>query len=200
VKLFSCSPSPQCISEYLLILSSTFWYPSHVGSMKVSQQRFGDPNGFWASSWWTHHPTSTKTIWRSPIAQRYIVDQVWLRRVTVWTILTKMSFFSTCIANFVLDVAWWIVLIAFNYFPLQVLFLSSLETFVWPEVPLWFQNRNFRVCLTCLGKLQFCVPFCSSQNIFFWQGFFVSWRGSAGLLSWLSTLRHNVPCWSICST
>jgi hypothetical protein len=44
--------------------------------------------------------------------------------------------------------------------------------------------------------LQFCVPFCSSESIFSWQGFFISWRVFGGHLAWLSTLKHNVPCWS----
>ena len=35
-----------------------------------------------------------------------------------------------------------------------------------PEL-LDFSIRNFRVCLTYLDRSQFCVLFCSSQNIFF---------------------------------
>jgi len=155
VKLFLGLPSPQCISEYLLILSRTFWYPSYIGTTEVSQQRFGDPNGSWASSWWHHHPISTNITWVPPKTCMNIVDQVWLKSFTIWTILTKLSFFTTSVANLVLDVAWWIVLIVFDYLPLQIFFLSFLEAFVWLEVPLCFRNRNFRI--TQSGTSEFAI-------------------------------------------
>jgi hypothetical protein len=72
-----------------------------------------------------------------------IVDQIRLRSVTIWTILTKMSFSSICVTHFVLEVACWLVLMVSDSLPLQVLFLSFLETSVQLVVMLHWQTRNF---------------------------------------------------------
>jgi hypothetical protein len=73
-----------------------------------------------------------------------IVDQVRLRGVTIWTILTKMSFFLICVTHIVLEVACWFVLMVSDSLSLQVLFLSFLETFVQLVVVLHCQTRNLQ--------------------------------------------------------
>ena len=70
-----------------------------------------------------------------------IIDMVCLRSVIIWTILTKVSIFSTSVGNLVLDIAGWLAVIFVDPFSLQISFLSFLEAFVWLEVVLFIQTR-----------------------------------------------------------
>jgi hypothetical protein len=68
--------------------SSKFWYPSIIGSFKVSQQVFWYPNGTRAITRWTNHLDSASVI--LGLHMRYIIiDNLMNKSLSFRTILTK---------------------------------------------------------------------------------------------------------------
>jgi len=72
------------------------------------------------------------------------VDKVRLSSVTIWTILTKMSFLTTCVANLLLDVAAYVNL-ASKVFLFHESSLSLQKTFVELDIRFASENRCHRI-------------------------------------------------------
>jgi hypothetical protein len=87
------------------VLLGMFWYPTCIGSDKVSDQGLRYPNGLCALPLWDNHFRGTRVIWVTPKLLITIMNIVELRILTIGTIFTKMSLLTTSVANFVLDVA-----------------------------------------------------------------------------------------------
>jgi hypothetical protein len=97
------------------ILASSFWYPNHVGSFRVSQHRFWDPNGSYASLRWTNHPSSMNIVLVIPKSRECIIDVFWLRNVTICTLITLMSLWPTSVANTAFDLSCWGLALVFTH-------------------------------------------------------------------------------------
>jgi hypothetical protein len=97
------------------ILASSFWYPSHVGSFKVSHNRFWDPNGSYASLRWTNHSSSINIILVLPKSRECIIGEFWLRNVTIWTLITLMSLWPTSVAKTAFNLSWWGLALVFAH-------------------------------------------------------------------------------------
>jgi hypothetical protein len=86
--------------------SSTFWYPTLVGSYKVSHKMLRNPNRPCTNLRWTNHPHSTSVNLAIPKLMKLIMDKVWLRCVTIWTILAQVTLFTTSVANVAFGTSW----------------------------------------------------------------------------------------------
>ena len=86
--------------------SSILWYPTLVGSYKVSHKVLRDPNGTHASLRWTNHSHSISSISVLPKLMEIIMDKVGLKNVTVWTILAHVTLLTTSVANLTLVLTW----------------------------------------------------------------------------------------------
>jgi hypothetical protein len=106
------------------ILASSFWYPNHVGSFRVSHNRFWDPNGSYASLRWTNHSGSINIILVIPNPRECIIDEFWLRNVTIWTLITLMSLWPTSVSNTAFDLSCWGLALVFAH-----LLLLNLGTY-----------------------------------------------------------------------
>jgi hypothetical protein len=65
----------QCYSKYLQVLLGMFWYPTCIGSDKVSDQVLRYQNGLCALPLWSNHFRGTRVIWVTP--KLFIEDHVW---------------------------------------------------------------------------------------------------------------------------
>jgi hypothetical protein len=79
------------------ILASSFWYPNHVGSFRVS------------------HSSSINIILVIPKSRECIIDEFWLRNVTIWTLITLMSLWPTSVANTTFDLSCWGLALVFAH-------------------------------------------------------------------------------------
>jgi hypothetical protein len=75
------------------------WYPTLVGSYWVSHKVLRNPNSSRAISRWTNLPYSTSSILIIPKLMKIIMNKVWFRNVTIWTIFTHVTLLTAFIAN-----------------------------------------------------------------------------------------------------
>jgi hypothetical protein len=79
--------------------ASISWYPTLVGSYWVSHKMLRDPNGSHAIMSWTNLLYSTSFILIVPKLMKIIMDKVWFRNVTIWTIFAHVTLLTIFIAN-----------------------------------------------------------------------------------------------------
>jgi hypothetical protein len=79
--------------------ASISWYPTLVGSYRVSHKVLRDPNGSHAIMRWTNLPHSTSSILVIPKLMEIIMDKVWFRSVTIGTIFAHVTLLTAFIEN-----------------------------------------------------------------------------------------------------
>jgi hypothetical protein len=79
--------------------ASISWYPTLVGSYWVSHKVLMNPNSSHATMRWTNLPHSTSFILIIPKFMEIIMDKVWFRNVTIWTIFAHVTLLTAFIAN-----------------------------------------------------------------------------------------------------
>ena len=84
-------------------LLSFLWCPILVGPCNVSHNRLGNPNCPYASIRWLDHLSSISTHLVLPKLSNVILNSFWVRQITIWAILAHMTFYSTSVANSVLN-------------------------------------------------------------------------------------------------
>jgi hypothetical protein len=80
-------------------LVSISWYPTLVGSYWVSHKVLRNPNSSHAIARWTNLPYSTSFILIVPKLVKIVMDKIWFRNVTIWTIFAHVTLLSAFIAN-----------------------------------------------------------------------------------------------------
>ena len=95
-KLSNTSPCTYNLLRFL-------WCPILVGSCNVSHNRLGNPNCPYASIGWLDHLSSISTHLVLPKLSKVILNSFWVRQITIWAILAHMNFYSTSVANSVLN-------------------------------------------------------------------------------------------------
>ena len=90
-------------SPYTYNLLSFLWCPILVGPCNVSHNRLGNPNCPYASIRWLDHLSSISTHLVLPKLSKVILNSFWVRQITIWAILAHMTFYSTSVANSVLN-------------------------------------------------------------------------------------------------
>jgi hypothetical protein len=86
--------------------ASTFWYPTLVGSYKVSHKMLRNPYGSCTNLRWTNQPHSTSVHRVIPKLMKIIMEKVGFRSVTIRTILAQVTFFLTSVANAAFSISW----------------------------------------------------------------------------------------------
>ena len=72
---------------------------SSSSSTQVRHKMLRNPNGPYASLRRFNHSNSTSTCLVLPKLSEIIMDKVWVEFITIWTILTHMTFCPTSVAN-----------------------------------------------------------------------------------------------------
>jgi hypothetical protein len=80
-------------------LASISWYPTLVGSYWVSHKVLRNPNSSHATMRWTNLSQSTSSILIIPKLMEIIMDKIWFRNVTIWTIVAHVTLLTAFIAN-----------------------------------------------------------------------------------------------------
>jgi hypothetical protein len=131
--------------------SSKFWYPSLVGSFKVSQQVFWYLNGMRTITRWTNYLDSPSVILESHM--RYIfIDNLTNKSLSFRTILTKVTFVMTSVANLMFDSTCFVLRLSLGTFILthvlvkchlkaSVALSRSSKIFCW-NWTLWFTKSD----------------------------------------------------------
>jgi hypothetical protein len=78
---------------------SISWYPTLVGSYWISHKVLTNPNSSHATMRWTNLPHSTSSILIVPNLMEIIMDKVWFRNVTIWTIFAHVTLLTAFIEN-----------------------------------------------------------------------------------------------------
>jgi hypothetical protein len=79
--------------------TSISWYPTLVGSYGVSHNVLRNPNGSHTTLRWTNLLHSTSSILIAPKLMKIIIDYIWFRNVTIWTIFAHVTLLMAFIAN-----------------------------------------------------------------------------------------------------
>ncbi len=145
VFIFLIVKLPMRLKSYVTI-SSKFWYPSLVGSFKVSQQVFWYPNGTRTMTRWTNHLDSACVI--LGLQMRFIiVNNLMNESLSFRAILTKVTFVTASVASLMLHSTCFILGLPLGTFILaHVLVKCHLKAFValsWSS-EIFYQNRILR--------------------------------------------------------
>jgi hypothetical protein len=119
--------------------ASISWYPTLVGSYWVSHKVLRDPNGSHAIMRWYNLPYSTSSILIIHKLMEIIMDKVWFRNVTIWTIFAHVSLLTAFIANAAFVLVGHII--PYNFFSI-----------------LAFESCSWRRGLPCLVCLRWACP------------------------------------------